>query len=119
MKVITVYEANDGSRWDDDVRALERDVLIAECEAAVARIGLRTVPSDTDFANGGGFVKQPDCARSKLWDFLNSRGVNRDSSGPIGLLLCRYQKIDKHDREWGQPYYALNPHQGTQVEASP
>jgi hypothetical protein len=119
VRTITVYEADDGSRWNtpDEARmrdvliadeARMRDVLIAECETFAAR-EMRPRPDNTDFANGHGFVLQPPGARERLLAWLRAKGANRDSSGPIGKLLWRLQCMDDLNREWGQPYFALHP----------
>ena len=112
---ITVYEADDGSRWDDEHRALERDALIIRCRAETTRIGLRETPAGPDFGNGDGFVQQPGGARSALFDFLKSEGVSRDTGGPLGKLMYRGYRIDDQDREWGQACFANNPHMGKAV----
>lgn len=120
MKRVDRWEANDGSIWLTEMAAVERDMLIAECDAVVAGLGLKPTPKDDGcrFANGHGYIQQPAGAKEKLWAFLLSKNVNRDSDGPVGRLLYRHHSIDPYDREWGQVYFALNPHRGDQVEVT-
>ena len=118
---ITMYEADDGSRWDVEAKAVERDELIAECQAKEQEIGLRPVPKDDGckFGNGGGFVQQPAGSRDLMIGFLKSKRAHRDSDGPIGRMLGRAYRLDDNDREWGQQYYATHPDEGEQFEAIP
>lgn len=116
MKAVTMYEADDGSRWNTPDKALDRDALIARCKSIEEGIGLRPVPRDTGFATGDGYVQQPEGAKAALIRVLKGLGANRDSDGPIGKLLHRAWCMDAQDREWGQPYYALHPLKGKQVE---
>lgn len=107
MKPITQWQADDGSVWRTEKEAIERDAVVAKCAALAEAIGLRPIPQrGTDFANGGGFVQQPEGARDKLYAALMELGANRDSGGPVGDLLYRWHCMDDAEREWGQPYFA-------------
>lgn len=114
MRPITVYEANDGSRWDNETDAVQRDVLVAECDRFASF--LRPVPKGTAFSNGHGYVQQPKGSRERLLAFLKSKGASRDSDGPVGKLMYRMWRIDEQDREWGQTYFANNPHEAESQE---
>ncbi len=114
MKEVTRYEANDGTEFKNVENCLRHDALILECEATVAELGLKPWPGGN--YNGEGFLQQPLGSREKLVSWLESKGINRDSDGPIGNLMHRAWRIDGVDREWGQPYFALNPHKGKMVD---
>lgn len=115
MKSITVYEANDGSRWNDETKAYERDALIAEAKAFLLSLGMRDHPLGVGFGNGDGYVQQPADIRGKLLAWLKEKGANRDSDGPIGKVMWQLHCIDEQDRQWGQPYFAINPGTGKEV----
>ena len=109
MKPVTMYQANDGMRFNTEHEALARDALIAECDAEMAKLGIRKPPEDIGFTNGSGYIQQPIGSRGALEAFLRAKGTNRDSDGPIGRLLYRLHCMDERDREWAQPFFALNP----------
>ena len=118
MKRIDRWQADDNSIWDTPEKAAERDALVAECNAFFASLNLKPEPKDDGcrFANGHGFIQQPAGSRDALWAFAKQHGWNRDADGPIGRLAHRAYKIDPYDREWGQPYFALNPGKGEAFE---
>ena len=111
MKRVDRWECEDGSLWDSAERARTRDCLLAECGGLVADLGLRDTPPDGEcaFANGAGCVQQPRGSRAGLLSFIQRKQANRDTGGPIGELMHRMRCMDDRDREWGQPYFAINP----------
>lgn len=113
MKVVTRYQADDGSLWLTETEAARRDELVEECRAAAAI--LRDTPDSPEFHNGSGYVQQPTGSREAIYEFLKSKGTHRDSDGPLGRLLARMHRMDEADREWGQAFFAINPHKGRQV----
>ena len=73
MKTITMYEANDGSIHATQTRAVERDVMIEQCEAIIE--GLPPVPDSTSWSNGDLGYMQHDPAliveiRQRLYEFV-------------------------------------------------
>ena len=109
MKPVTMYMANDGELFHTEHEALTRDALIAECDAEMTKRGIRKRPDDIGFSNGSGYIQQPIGSWWALEIFLRGKGANRDSEGPIGRLLYRLHCLDTQDREWAQPFFALNP----------
>lgn len=115
MKPVTKYEADDGSVHDSAKAATERDELIRRCEAIQEELGMRPRPEGASFGSGRGYVQHPAGTRKKLLEWLKMMGANRESAGPTGRLIHRMWCIDEDDREWGQPYFALNPGEGEEV----
>lgn len=115
MKPITMYQADDGSIHATTLDAVARDHMIAECAAVETELQMRPAPDTSEFRNGEGFIQHPTGTRQKLTDRLRGLGANRDSTGPVGLLLGRLWAMDAEDREWGQPYFAKHPAEGKQV----
>ena len=148
MKAITVYEAKDGSRWDDPERAGERDDLIAEIAFIMAPLGGCPKDPHCNFANGNGYVQHdavnvaqvraallvPTKRLLKWWwdDQVKRHGKEpSDAHGswyqrmldgdhaPLDRAWSRFCCIDDRSREWGQQYYANNPDKGNHVEIKP
>lgn len=109
MRPVTMYEADDGSRWRTEDEARARDEMAMRVLQIVGGAGLKARPSGSEFDNGYTFVQQPKGARQFLAAALRVLQANRDSDGPIGKLMYRVHCMDQDDREWGQPYFALNP----------
>ncbi len=118
MRSVTVYEAEDGSRWNTEDKAMERDGLILLVAARESTLRPRPSGPGARYSSGNGYLQHPPGTRTDLAGWLTDHGWNRDSQGPIGKLGWRVHCMDDHDREWGQPYFALNPDKGEQVEVS-
>ena len=117
MKAVIRYQADDGSVWETEEAAQQRDRIKWTCDSIPAKLRLRDRPTG-NFSNGEGFVQQPTGSKDRLWEELRRIGRigwNRDSDGPVGKLSYRASSMDDQDREWGQPYFALNPGRGKMV----
>lgn len=139
MKAITTYEANDGSQHDSREKAIGRDLLIANIRALMMPLGER--PDDTDFSNGNGFIQHTEAiiqrvkgdllylAKPYLGDLIKQEWIDRpqevhpmsfvgrlfdEVDGPLRKAWFRLMCVDGDWREWGQPYYAINPTEGKQ-----
>lgn len=69
---MTVYKAADGSRWDTEEKAIERERLLAAVAHAMAPLGETPNLPGCRFENGGGFLQhEPEAVRSvrlALWE---------------------------------------------------
>lgn len=138
-KKITMYEANDGTRFDCLDRAREHDALCSEVAKVLER--LQPVPAD-DFGNSQrGYVQQDPVlvldVKVRLVEIaagigmrwfkehldeaadihpMSAAGRFMDDGAPEPLARAwgRLQRIDDKGREWEQPYFALNPEEGCQ-----
>lgn len=140
MQAITMYVANDGSKHETAEQAQARDDLIIDTHVALR--SLKPVPDASGFSNGSGYVQQsPDAVREckrqllaiakrtiggydHMWDApvdevhpmgIAGRVINDAGAPPLDRAWYRLCCIDAECREWGHPYFALNPGQGTQV----
>jgi len=118
MRRVDRWECGDGSVWTSEARARDRDVLIAEASAFIASLNLKPIPKGGEFSNGAGYVQQPAGSRDMIVGWAKSKGWNRDTDGPVGRVAYRAHCTDHMDREWGQPYFALNPTKGKQFEVA-
>jgi hypothetical protein len=121
MREVIRYEAEDGSVWALRLDAMRRDALVAECDVIVDELGLRERPSlsGCQFENGHGHLQQPAGSRARLLAYLQSKGVTRDTDGPLATLLHRVYCMDEADREWGQPYFASHPEKASNPDPLP
>jgi hypothetical protein len=139
MNKITIYEATDGRRFERASEALAHESLLGTLDEIDLPLGNK--PDNVNFSNGGGYIQH---SRSTVTDFkgrLLSLACNLhpsireavaetpfenvhpgsivgrildDSNSPLYRLWYRLYCIDRMDREWGQPYFALNPKAGKQ-----
>lgn len=110
MKPITVFQADDGSRWDREKDALERDAMHREAEAAESPLGERPNLGSDEYVQHAS--KAIDAAHKSYIDLAvkyfgttNPRVVD-DSGNPVYSLMYRLRCIDALAREWQQVYYA-------------
>lgn len=112
---VTRYQTSDGVLFEREVDAIARTRALEQRD--VIEDLLRNRPDDTDYCNGHGFVQQTDAAVSALNDYISAHGGPRDASDhPVAsTLYYRHACLDGNGREWGQPYFAINPHMGKLV----
>ena len=145
MEVVTKYRANDGSEWASADEAIAREQQILMVNEAMRPLGERPDDEGCRFSNGEGFrrhslarVRQAKAALIALtrphvsaWMDGQEKGYGRDmmdvhpswflrmldgASRPLERAWGRLSCIDDEGREWGQPYFASNPQEATQVE---
>ena len=131
MKKITIYECNDGTRFDSEKQALEYDVLLSKCNSINDAIG-REVKLEYDqyvHRNAETVKKQwrefCNIVAATITDYAqmaNECGNGIRHRSHIGRIigdynikcLCslyyRFECIDEQGREYQQPYFA-NGHQ--------
>jgi hypothetical protein len=130
MKEVSLFQAEDGSRFENLKEAKKYEAILNQVNAIPF---LNYEDDNCSFANGGGYIQQSKgiikMAEDKLLElanewfkpekpFTNPRGiVGRyccDSNmKALNRLYSRLQCIDSEGREWGQPYFANNPGKGT------
>ncbi len=137
MQTIQKWQARDGAEFNSEEKCLAYEALLSQCESIMAPFGTR--PRDAEFANGSGFIQHDlsdfTHAKGELVKLLAERApmydytshdpatihpmsiVGRifdDTGGPMSKAWSRLACFDPQGREWGQPYFALNPEKGTQ-----
>ena len=131
MKKITIYECNDGTRFDSEKQALEYDVLLSICNSINDVIGRKVELEYNQYVqrNAETVKKQwrvfcnivaeyiPDYAqrakecgngtrhRSHIGRVISDYNINC-----LYSLYFRFECIDGQGREYQQPYFA-NGHQ--------
>lgn len=131
MEAITKYKALDGKIFDNKEDCIKYDELVSNVRIIFKSI--RENPDDIRFSNGGGYIQHDSSPveaikvellkltnkyfNKKYTDFLHLGRLLDDSGcNVLYRAYTRLVSIDSTYREWGQPYYALNPSKGKQVE---
>lgn len=140
MQQITKWEADDGREFSDMDECIEYENLCDQVERIISAFPKKPENDGCSFANGGGYIQLSEevvkTTRNKLLDliatkithnwveesrFMNvhpsyvGRLVDECNIRPFIQAWSRISCIDKQWREWGQPYYAANPHEGEQI----
>lgn len=141
MKKIEKYKAIDGTEFNNENECLDYENLIKKVDNIMAE--LPPLPKDDGcrFSNGEGFVQHNKTILRKvqinllklaqkhidhkwLQQTIDDENVHPSYVGrliddynirPLNKAWHRFMCIDKLGREWGQPYFALNPNEGKQV----
>ncbi len=139
MKTITKFVADDGSEHQDAAACIKRDELVAAVRGIMLLLGDLPKDDHSNFANGGGYiqhnpatvlaVRKALCEEAKA--YTSHRWVQEtidggwsvsagwagrmlgEIGGPLERAWNRIMCITKDGREYGQPYYALHPHEST------
>lgn len=147
MKAITKYQTDDGAEFHTEADALKYEDLCERVERAMEPLGPHP-DKGTDgcaFSNGSGYlghgVDVVNRVRNALLrlaleyvkhDWLSKSLVDTtvDASwagriigeccpAPLQSAWYRISCCDKRGREWGQPYFAAHPGEGTQKDLKP
>ena len=133
MKVIELYEAPDGKRFDTAYECVRYEAILAEVEDILLHI---TTNDSIDFSNGEGYIQHEESGVMHLnQDFLRlvnkwfqpevlfteftyevGRMIDDSNMKCLKQLDYKIECIDDKNREWGQPYYAMNPGSGNQTQ---
>ena len=130
MKIITKYQAVDGSEWPSETKATQRDSLCSKVTAVMEPLG-ETHPGVK--AGKGWFQHDPEvvltardgvldiCREEKLHEdypvfmypgrlchpFSAVGRILSDIGGPLDQAWYRFMCIDEQGREHPQPYFVL------------
>lgn len=136
MNKLTKYQAVDGREFKflEDCLKYENDLHI------ISNIELELIsrPDNTNFLNGGGYIQQKESSvvsamikTIKLLDIpedIKDKALQSPFKSRFGIIdrylddcdllhrkiWYRFMCIDDQYREWGQPYFAMNPDKGNQ-----
>lgn len=140
MKAITKYVSNDGREFMDEQSCLKHEALKLRIKEIISQ--LYDIPDNTGFSNGSGYVQQNkyvvEKVKNEIIDLIKENSndkeyqktieLHRNSKPRLGWIsYClsdnspfnncwhRLMCMDDDFKEWGQPYFAMNPEQGTQI----
>ena len=140
MKTKTYYIAKDNSKHENEAKAISHEKFIDEIAEAMKPLGERYDDGRCEYANGKGYVQHhpDDVLKAKTGiikiakrvvpdDIWKHPAKNIHPHSFAGRLLSdsndflysawrRFMCIDEKGREWGQPYYSLNPERAIQTE---
>ncbi len=139
MKKITMFEAEDGKLFRNELDCINYENLIRNIKEISDRLPQLPKDANCNFSNGEGYlqhdadivnkaiidlVKLEECLEKYLDDhnFLEHPFTYRnsiigriidDSDSPIKSLWYRFMCMDETYKEYGQGYYAANPSYST------
>lgn len=135
MRKVVKFETIDGAAFDNEADALKREQQLKAAEEAHSILGGRV--DDTGFGNGDGYLQHDAADILKFYaavgdiieSFSSKQTADMYRANPQGivhryldvtprfltLLLNRSLCFDQSFREWGQPYFAINPTKGQQT----
>lgn len=138
MEIIRKFKAIDGVEFTDEQECIKYELLIDRVNSIMNTLPKH--PDSCDFANGNGYLQHDKTSlrNAKIAiltickEYIDhqwiQQSIDDDTVHPswVGRLLSdygirpldrawnRFYCIDSELREWGQPYFALNPQKGTQ-----
>lgn len=142
MKTITKYQAFDGREFFDESECYKHEDISNQANEAISKLD-KAPDMGCSFSNGMGYIQHEKLCfmlvRENLLEIAKlltdhkwiqqaiDEGLSVDSSWPgriIGELANkslndawhRVSCTDDNFREWGQPYYKINPHKAEQVQ---
>ena len=138
MEVIIKYKSIDGREFASETDCIKHELIIKEVDEIMSVLPHR--PDSIDFTNGDGYIQHDKDKLKKVkinlltfakkhinheWiqktiDDENShpsfvaRLFEDYSVLPLQKAWDRFYCVDSEFREWGQPYFAINPTEGKQ-----
>ena len=144
MKKIIKWKSIDGKEFYSKVECSEYEVLINLVKKVIEPLGSKPEITGCGFENGKGYLQHTrekiekvtrDLLRlieneidhelikqtienpiEKHISWAASLVSGYSKFDPVSKGLYRLQCVDEYFREWGQPYFALNPEKGEQVK---
>lgn len=141
MEIVTRFKANDGSEWNTETECRAQDAMIVEVAAALAQLKPTPTDCNWDGYVQQNSAAVTRC-KEMLYKIANRDGVLKwwlDSQkknhnktdadlirchpsyfgrmldgghAPLSKAYIRLCCIDDAQREWNQPFYAINPDKG-------
>lgn len=137
MKEIIKYQADDGTIFPTKELCIKHEYICKILDVYMSKLPALPTDDDCSFANGQGYIQHNlddvrevqnlivkfagDYAEHTAIDNVIKNGVtdsnihtvtfviNNYTPTPFMGVWTRFMCIDKSGREWGQPYFALNP----------
>lgn len=142
METITKYKACDGKEFTDSKECIDYKKLIDDVNIIMSQLKPKPNYDNCSFSNGNGFIQHENTKFVKVKNqilelckkYIDHKWIQQaidDDSvdlSYVGRLLSdhgirplndawyRLQCVDHKYREWGQPFYAINPSKGKQIE---
>jgi hypothetical protein len=139
MKALTIYIADDGSRFDKEIDCLAYELMGKEIEIIMRPLGARN--DSCEFANGGGYYQHesPHLVKIELAKYLLKKQPDLKAAAQIvageNIDMSWIRRFTDHmgnymnkatfrlscinytsAREYGQPYYASHESECNQID---
>lgn len=133
MERISLFKTLDGKTFSTPEEALEYESIMREVQDFLLAFAENedlafAENEDIDFSNGDGYIQHPSGTRDKMekklvelsnrwlkpdepftaFTYYLGRVIDDNQIKCLYHLSYRVMCIDNEDKEWGQPYYALN-----------
>ena len=149
MEVITQYKAKDGKIFNTEQKCLNHEKLIDQVNLVLSKLdNPEDHKKEVDFDNGKGYIQHDPATflevKKELLGLISqkidhhiikkayetygtdevhyswvSRILGDYGYTPLTNAWYRMNCTDSKFREWGQPYYAVHPEEGNQVQLNP
>lgn len=139
MEKILMFKSNDGELFKTKQKCENHETKINKIKKVMSTLNELPKKNNCNFANGDGFVRQNiEVVCKAMIDIVNIAGIKKHPDfisnpfncrrGSIGRYIddsgnsilyrawYRFMCMDDECREWGQPYYAINPDKGQQID---
>jgi hypothetical protein len=139
MKEIKRFESEDGKIFKTEIECNKHEKLIKNIKFIMSQLEPLPKESGCKFENGDGYIQQDKTMVNKamielvkLSKIKDPDYINKDfyknpfawRNGILGRIFSdssdlfyhewiRFMRMDEQYREWGQPYFAMNPNKGT------
>ena len=140
MEVITKFRAIDGKEFVSEKECIKYEALIISVNKIMDSLSKK--PNDSSFLNGDGFLQHDEKVvtetKTRILEICKvyidhkwiqqtidepkndpswvSRILGDYNIKPLSDAWYRFSCMDKTNREWGQPYFAMNPKDGKQIQ---
>ena len=129
MKKIIKYQSKDGINFNTEEECIKYEDILDQVNTILDILPDREkYDKDCSFSNGGGYLQLPKNTKEKIekslvklsniwfkpstpfekFNFILGRYIDDSNMKCLNNLSFRLMCI-KDDREYGQPYYAINP----------
>lgn len=134
-----MYKANDGKIFNHKNDCEKYEFKMNQIEKIMQN--LPQEPDSCNFRNGGGYLQHdPEIVKKAMIEILKLSEIDfkedkekifenpfsyrqsyyigrvmTDGNNICWSAWCRFLSMDNKYREWGQPYFALNPDKGEQI----
>ena len=133
------FKTEDGKLFNDELIARRHSEMFNEAAFILKHIGMPKNSPGCSWENGGGYYQLSETQVAIFISAFQSLVLKyhpdidmrhlENPKGILGRILCDYDsplsrvynalsQIDYNNRLWGQPYFALHPWEGQQVNLS-
>lgn len=135
MKIINKYKALDDSIFNTEKECIKYEEILHEVNSILNNLP-KIKDEDCKFTNGEGYIQHNPNIKKDLetdivrlsnkyfkpkelfvkFNYYLGRVIDDSGMSCLNKLSYKLMCIDDKNREWGQPYFAINPDKGIQKQ---